>query len=96
MGLTSKSVVTMGRADPVTRRRGCLFIACIISILAIFVEFFILPGKDVMWFFGKVINGVATSIFASTSSSYAIEVSPLQLRGVTTGLVNFYIAVGQL
>ena len=78
------------------RRRGSLFIGCIISILAIFIEFFVVPHKNVMWFFGKVVNGVATSIFASTSSSYAIEVSPLQLRGMTTGLVNFYISVGQL
>ncbi len=49
-----------------------------------------------MWFFGKFVNGIACSIFATTSSSYAIEVSPLQLRGVTTGSVNLYIVVGQL
>lgn len=77
-------------------RRGCLLFACIVSIAAIFIEFFVVPQKQVMWFFGKFINGIATSIFASTSSSYAIEVSPLQLRGVTTGAVNLYISVGQL
>jgi SP family general alpha glucoside:H+ symporter-like MFS transporter len=78
------------------RRRGCLLFGCIVSIAAIFLEFFVIPGQNVMWFFGKFINGIAGSIFASTSSSYAIEVSPLKLRGVTTGVVNMYISVGQL
>jgi MFS family permease len=73
-----------------------LLFAGIVSIAAIFLEFFVVPQKQVMWFFGKFVNGIACSIFATTSSSYAIEVSPLQLRGVTTGAVNLYIVFGQL
>ena len=76
-------------------RRGCLLFASVISICAVFIEFFVVPQRQVMWFFGKFINGFALSIYASTSSSYAIEVSPLQLRGVTTGSVNLYVVVGQ-
>ncbi|KZT57086.1 general substrate transporter [Calocera cornea HHB12733] len=72
-------------------RKGSLLVAAIISTGAIFLQFFIKPHNFVMFFFGRSINGFAVGIFCTIASSYCAEVSPLALRGVTTGAVNFWI-----
>jgi len=48
-----------------------------------------------MWFLGRSINGIGCGIYATVSSAYCAEVSPLPLRGITTGGVNFWIVIGQ-
>ncbi|EJT97791.1 general substrate transporter [Dacryopinax primogenitus] len=74
-------------------RKGSLLVASIISIAALFLQFFIRPHDFVMFFFGRSINGFAVGIYTTIASSYCAEVSPLALRGVTTGAVNFWILV---
>jgi len=76
-------------------RRGSLLVASIISIIAIFLEFLVVPHKQIMFFFGRSVNGYAGGIFSTIASSYCAEVSPLALRGITTGAVNFWIVIGQ-
>ncbi|KZO96270.1 maltose permease [Calocera viscosa TUFC12733] len=76
-------------------RKGSLLVASIISAAAIFLQFFIRPHNFVMFFFGRAINGFAVGIYCTIASSYCAEVSPLALRGVTTGAVNFWVVIGQ-
>ncbi|KZO96263.1 maltose permease [Calocera viscosa TUFC12733] len=76
-------------------RRGSLLVASIISIAAIFLEVFCIHESQVMFFFGRSINGFGGGIFTTVASSYCAEISPLQLRGITTGAVNEWIVVGQ-
>jgi len=70
-------------------------VACIISVAAIFLEVFCIHESQVMFFLGRSFNGFGGGIFVTVASSYCAEISPLQLRGITTGAVNEWIVVGQ-
>ncbi|KAG9311602.1 general substrate transporter [Chiua virens] len=72
-------------------RRGAIAIACVISIVAVFIQFFTPTHANGMLVVGKLINGVALGMYVSCAGGYCAEVSPLALRGVTTGAVNLWI-----
>jgi len=44
---------------------------------------------------GKLVNGYALGMYVSCAAGYCAEVSPLALRGITTGSVNLWIVIGQ-
>ncbi|WRT67148.1 uncharacterized protein IL334_004114 [Kwoniella shivajii] len=75
--------------------RGAITIACIISIAAVFMQFFCPPHQNALLLIGKLVNGVALGIYISTAAAYCAEISPTPLRGITTGCVNLWIVVGQ-
>ena len=75
-------------------RRMTIGIACVISIGAVFVQFFSPPHKNAALLIGKLVNGFALGIFVACASSYCAEISPLALRGITTGSVNLWIVSG--
>ena len=66
-------------------------IACVISIAAVFVQFFTPAHANGMLLAGKLINGYSLGMFVASASGYCAEVSPLALRGITTGSVNLWI-----
>ncbi|WWD01376.1 hypothetical protein V866_008319 [Kwoniella sp. B9012] len=72
-------------------RRGSIAVASFISIGAVFIQFFSPPHKNAMLLVGKLINGFALGMYLSAASAYCAEVSPVVLRGITTGLVNLWI-----
>nr|XP_019002616.1 uncharacterized protein I203_05102 [Kwoniella mangroviensis CBS 8507]OCF66077.1 hypothetical protein I203_05102 [Kwoniella mangroviensis CBS 8507] len=76
-------------------RRGSIAIASFISIGAVFIQFFSPSHNNAMLLIGKLINGFALGMYLSAASAYCAEVSPVVLRGITTGLVNLWIVVGQ-
>ena len=77
-------------------RKGAVTIACFISIGGVFIQFFTPPHANIGMIFGKLVNGAALGIYVATASSYCAEISPLALRGITTGSVNLWICLGQL
>ncbi|WWC90021.1 uncharacterized protein L201_004951 [Kwoniella dendrophila CBS 6074] len=74
-------------------RRGSIGIACLISIMSIFIQFFCPPHKNALLLVGKLINGVSLGMYISSSSAYCAEISPVTLRGITTGCVNLWILI---
>jgi len=74
-----------------SRRRWTIAIACFISIAAVFLQYFAPPHVNTMLLMGKLLNGVALGMFVASASGYCSEVSPLPLRGITTGSVNLWI-----
>ncbi|RSH91961.1 hypothetical protein EHS25_009331 [Saitozyma podzolica] len=76
-------------------RRGATALASFVSITAIFIQFFTPPHANGMLLVGKLINGYALGMYVSSASSYCAEISPLALRGITTGSVNLWIVIGQ-
>ncbi|EJU04738.1 maltose permease [Dacryopinax primogenitus] len=76
-------------------RRGAVAIACCVSIVAIILQFFTPVEANPMLLVGKLINGFALGMYVSSASSYSSEISPLALRGITTGAVNLWIVLGQ-
>lgn len=72
-------------------RRGATALASFVSITAIFIQFFTPPHANGMLLVGKLINGYALGMYVSSASSYCAEISPLALRGITTGSVNLWI-----
>nr|XP_019042670.1 hypothetical protein I302_08374 [Kwoniella bestiolae CBS 10118]OCF21600.1 hypothetical protein I302_08374 [Kwoniella bestiolae CBS 10118] len=76
-------------------RRGALAVASCISIGSVFMQFFCPPHNNALLLVGKLINGFALGMYISSASAYCAEVSPVALRGITTGLVNLWIVFGQ-
>ncbi|WVW83069.1 hypothetical protein I302_105086 [Kwoniella bestiolae CBS 10118] len=72
-------------------RRGALAVASCISIGSVFMQFFCPPHNNALLLVGKLINGFALGMYISSASAYCAEVSPVALRGITTGLVNLWI-----
>lgn len=81
----------MGRPLTLASRRGATALASFVSITAIFIQFFTPPHANGMLLVGKLINGYALGMYVSSASSYCAEISPLALRGITTGSVNLWI-----
>lgn len=65
--------------------------ACAFSLAGVFIQFFTPPHVNAMLLVGKLINGYALGIYVSGASGYCAELSPLALRGITTGSVNLWI-----
>jgi len=76
-------------------RRGAVAIACGISIVGVLIQFFTPTHVNGMLLVGKLINGFALGMYVSSAGGYCAEVSPLALRGITTGAVNLWIVLGQ-
>jgi SP family general alpha glucoside:H+ symporter-like MFS transporter len=84
--------------------------ACVLSIAAVFVQVFarssvvLLIGKVhdfshhiVIWLTNsQLLNGVTLGTFLTIPSSYAAEICPVEIRGLTTSGVQLLISVGQL
>ncbi|EIW69483.1 hypothetical protein TREMEDRAFT_30458, partial [Tremella mesenterica DSM 1558] len=87
--------LSIGWVADLIGRRGSVGCACLISISAVFIQFFTPSHVNGMLLAGKLINGFALGMFVSTASSYCSEISPLALRGITTGSVNLWIVIGQ-
>ncbi|KZT57947.1 general substrate transporter [Calocera cornea HHB12733] len=76
-------------------RRGAVALCCVISTIGIFLQFFTPVQANPMLLVGKLVNGFALGMYVSCASSYCSEVSPLALRGISTGAVNLWIVLGQ-
>ncbi|KAG8216575.1 general substrate transporter [Butyriboletus roseoflavus] len=72
-------------------RRGAVAVACAISIVGVFIQFFSPTHANAMLLVGKLINGFALGMYVSCAGGYCAEVSPLALRGITTAGVNLWI-----
>jgi SP family general alpha glucoside:H+ symporter-like MFS transporter len=66
-------------------RKGAVACAAVLSTAMIFVQFFLQPQAFVQLLMGRGINGYAIGIFVSMSSTYTSEISPMPIRGLTTG-----------
>ncbi|KAH7069882.1 general substrate transporter [Paraphoma chrysanthemicola] len=75
-------------------RRAALAIGCLVSIIAVSIEYF--ATSSVALVIGKLVNGCALGAFLTTSSVYCAETSPVELRGITTSAIHFCIAIGNL
>lgn len=83
-----------GYMADVLGKRITLGIACMISILAVFIQIF--AGSKGVLMAGKLINGLALGGFLTIPSSYAAEMCPVEVRGLTTSGVQLFIGIGQL
>jgi hypothetical protein len=77
--------------DHILSRRGAIAFACVISTAAVFIQFFTKPHVYAQLLVGKLFNGYALGMYVSGAANYCSEVSPLALRGITTGSVNLWI-----
>ncbi|KAJ5113635.1 general substrate transporter [Penicillium angulare] len=75
-------------------RRAALGLACVVSIGAVFMQFF--ATTNGLLLAGKIINGVCLGFYQTVAASYCSEIVPLVLRGSVTSGVNLFIALGQL
>ena len=75
-------------------RRGALALACVVTIGAIFLQFF--AKSNGVLLAGKIINGLSLGFYWTVAPSYCSEIVPLVLRGAATSGVNLFIAFGQL
>ena len=76
--------------------KGTVLVACCISTIAVFLQFFTPAHVNAMMLVSKLINGFALGMYVATASGYCSEISPLALRGITTGSINLFICLGQL
>ncbi|WVQ78292.1 hypothetical protein IAT38_000377 [Cryptococcus sp. DSM 104549] len=76
-------------------RRGTTGIACLISIVGVLLQFLTPEHNNTMLVMGKLINGLALGMYVSSAAGYCAELSPLPLRGLTTGSINLWIVIGQ-
>ncbi|WWC61109.1 uncharacterized protein I303_103687 [Kwoniella dejecticola CBS 10117] len=72
-------------------RRASIAVASLISIIAIFIQFFCPPHQNALLLVGKLINGLSLGMYISSAAAYCAEISPVMLRGITTGSVNLWI-----
>ncbi|RDW69373.1 hypothetical protein BP6252_08393 [Coleophoma cylindrospora] len=86
------SIATGIMADRVGKR-VTLGAACMMSIIAVFVQVFA-PGRWIL-LLGKFINGFPLGAFLTIASSYAAEVCPVEIRGLTTSGVQLFVGFGQ-
>ncbi|KAL5325773.1 hypothetical protein ACEPPN_006906 [Leptodophora sp. 'Broadleaf-Isolate-01'] len=75
-------------------KRFALGIGCLISIGSVFIQVF--AGQPGTLLVGKLINGLSLGSFLAIPSSYAAEICPVELRGLTTSAVQLFIGIGQL
>ncbi|KAH8679073.1 general substrate transporter [Tricladium varicosporioides] len=75
-------------------KKWTLAIACIVSIGAVIVQIF--ASKSGLLMAGKLINGLSLGAFLTITSSYAAEVCPVEVRGLTTSGVQLFVGIGQL
>lgn len=94
IGGTFGGLVIGWLADTVGRR-GAVACAGLLSIAAVFLQFFCPTHVNGMLLAGKLLNGVSLGMYVSCAASYCAEISPLALRGITTGSVNLWIVIGQ-
>ena len=70
-------------------RRLALGAACCVSSAAIFAQVF--ANQNGVLLLGKLLNGLSLGSFLTISSSYAVEVCPIELRGISTSGVNLFM-----
>ncbi|KAA8571076.1 hypothetical protein EYC84_000431 [Monilinia fructicola] len=75
-------------------KRLMLGVGCLLSICAAFLQVF--AASSVVLLIGKLVNGLALGAFLTIPSSYAAEICPATIRGVTTSGVQLLISIGQL
>jgi MFS family permease len=90
------AAVFAGALADLIGRRNTLYIACIVSIGSVFMLVFAPPGSFAMILVGRMVNGAASALFNCIAASYTSELSPLPIRGLTTGGLNIWIVGGQL
>ncbi|WVF72169.1 hypothetical protein IAT40_006981 [Kwoniella sp. CBS 6097] len=76
-------------------RRDAIAVACVVSTGGVFMQFFCPAHWNSLLLAGKMVNGVALGMYISCASAYCVEISPVSLRGITTGSINLWIIVGQ-
>jgi MFS family permease len=87
LGLLSGSFL----ADKFGKKKIITLGLCI-SVVAIGIEY---ASKSIAVFFnGKMINGYALGIFLGLCLSYTAEISPLPMRGISTGCMNIAQCIG--
>ncbi|KAK6579690.1 hypothetical protein PZA11_007926 [Diplocarpon coronariae] len=74
--------------------RFTLGIGCLNSIGAVCVQ--ILAGQRGTLLLGKLVNGLSLGIFLAIPSTYAAEICPAGLRGLTTSAVQLFVGIGHL
>jgi sugar porter (SP) family MFS transporter len=75
-------------------RRIALALACCVSCAAVFAQVF--ASHNGVLLLGKLVNGLSLGGYLTISSSYAAEVCPVELRGISTSGVNLFLGIGQL
>ncbi|TGO26922.1 hypothetical protein BPAE_0050g00110 [Botrytis paeoniae] len=75
-------------------KRLMMGVGCILSIIGVFLQVF--ARSSVVLLVGKLINGLALGAFLTIPSSYAAEICPATIRGLTTSGVQLLISIGQL
>ncbi|KAK9452801.1 general substrate transporter, partial [Dipodascopsis uninucleata] len=73
-------------------RKWTIFIGLTVSIAAVGVEFSATTNE--VFFAGKFINGCGLGFIYSVSMTFIAEISPLSLRGITTGATNLSLCIG--
>ncbi|KAF2805123.1 general substrate transporter [Mytilinidion resinicola] len=86
--------IAMGYLADRFGRRLALAAACCLSCAAIFAQVF--ASQNGVLLLGKLINGVSLGSYLTISSSYAAEVCPVELRGISTSGVNLFLGIGEL
>ncbi|KUJ16433.1 general substrate transporter [Mollisia scopiformis] len=75
-------------------KRITLAVGCVVSIGAVFIQIF--AGQPGTLLAGKLINGLSLGCFLTIPSSFAAEICPVEVRGLTTSGVQLFIGIGQL
>ena len=81
--------LAMGYIADRFRRRLALGAACCVSSAAIFAQVF--ANQNGVLLLGKLLNGLSMGSYLTISSSYAAEVCPIELRGISTSGVNLFM-----
>ncbi|KAI9649655.1 hypothetical protein NHQ30_002236 [Ciborinia camelliae] len=75
-------------------KRLTMGVGCILSICGVFLQVFSISSPVLL--LGKLINGLSLGTFLTVPSSYAAEICPAKIRGLTTSGVQLLISIGQL
>lgn len=75
-------------------KKKTLAVGCAISVAAVFIQIFAAQPGVLMA--GKLINGLSLGGFLTIPSSFAAEICPVEVRGLTTSGVQLFIGIGQL
>ena len=72
-----------------------MFLAYILTIIGVFLQWFSSNGNLPMFFGGKILTGIPLGVFVTIAPTYCSEIAPFALRGAVTSAVNWSIVLGQ-
>ncbi|RYP48306.1 hypothetical protein DL768_005791 [Monosporascus sp. mg162] len=75
-------------------RRICFFMTVGLTVAGIFVELFSSDWK--VWIVAKLLMGAAMGSMQGNTQTYVSEITPVEARGFTLSLFQFWIILGQL